>query len=131
MRKRELSIPVFFENKESQKNEYVEAKNDPMEKESRNFRSLPLLKDITYDEMENGSSMPSRSRQSAQTLIQCIIIPSAAPEAVCRECLTMHSKWLAIRTYQLMHTSKYSGELCVFPTDQKQEQILGNCHETF
>nr|CCA23106.1 AlNc14C180G8209 [Albugo laibachii Nc14] len=50
--------------------------------------------------------------------LRCILIVGGLREAVCRECLALHSKWLAVRTYHLAYKSRVeSAELCVFPSE--------------
>ncbi|CCI39464.1 unnamed protein product [Albugo candida] len=62
--------------------------------------------------------------------IRCMIIPGASNDAVCRECLAMHSKWLAIRSYILYHNSrKFSAELIVFRSNFELKEIVSNCRE--
>lgn len=62
--------------------------------------------------------------------IRCMIIPGASSDAVCRECLAMHSKWLAIRSYILYHNSrKFSAELIVFRSNFELKEIVSNCRE--
>lgn len=49
---------------------------------------------------------------------RCMIIPGPISQAVCRECLSMHSKWFAIRSYILSLLSrKFSAELLVFSSN--------------
>nr|CCA23358.1 AlNc14C191G8448 [Albugo laibachii Nc14] len=63
--------------------------------------------------------------------IQCIIIPPPQ-NAVCRECLAMHSDVLVIRTYLLFDRSIHrSAELCVFPSNYPLSEIIQNCNRVF
>ena len=58
----------------------------------------------------------------------CIVIFGKRQEAVCRECLALHSKWLSIRTYQVFSNSKkYSADVCLFTSEYDSDVILGSC----
>ena len=64
--------------------------------------------------------------------IRCMIVRITSIEAVCRECLAMHSKDLTIRSYVLFDDSKASSaEMNVFLSNHIIENIVTNCNITF
>ena len=122
---------MFFGVQANQEKEMVKENNAFMDDQSGNFGLLPIPEAITPNNIQHVPSKVTQNLEDVDTLVQCIVIHGVAQDAVCRECLAMYSKGFAIRTYHLTHKSKYSGELCVFPTDHKQRIILGNCENTF
>lgn len=62
--------------------------------------------------------------------IKCMIIPGISSDAVCRECLAMHSKWFAVRSYLLSYVSRrHSAEVLVFPSDYASSDVVTNCRK--
>lgn len=60
--------------------------------------------------------------------IRCMIIHGPTNDAVCRECLAMHSKWFAVRGYLLFYKHRQlSAELLVFPSNYETSDIKSNC----
>nr|CCA19985.1 CHXC5 [Albugo laibachii Nc14] len=73
-----------------------------------------------------------QNSDSARSSLACMVILGGKQEAVCRECLSLHSEWLAIQTYHLFYLEKdYSAELCVFPSIYEENAILENCRGKF
>lgn len=66
------------------------------------------------------------------TSIRCMIIPGPLSDDICRECLAMHSKWFAVRSYLLFYAEiKSSAELLVFPSNYESSDIVSNCRTKF
>ncbi|CCI11495.1 unnamed protein product [Albugo candida] len=78
-RKQPLKIPLFFGRKS---------------RTSIISQQAPVISN-----MENEIEIRTEYRQGFRSSLRCMIIPSYLEEAVCRECLAMHSEALTIRTY--------------------------------
>nr|CCA19615.1 CHXC30 [Albugo laibachii Nc14] len=130
MRKQEVIIPVFFGEKANRDNENTEANNDFMSTQFNVLPSLPILQEISHSKPGHATEEVTQNSENAKTAFHCFILPGKQ-DAVCHECLAMHSESVAIQTYRLMHKSEHAGELCVFPAEYKQVEIYENCHTTF
>lgn len=84
----------------------------------------------TYWGKVDGTEIQTKKRPDES--FRCFVIVDRLKEAVCRECLALHSKWLAVRTYYLAYVSKVSSaELCAFPSEYDYSAISSNCEEIF
>lgn len=64
--------------------------------------------------------------------MRCILIRSNLYEAVCRECLAMHSKWFTVQSFHLYHQSRERlTELYVFFSNYESSHIVANCDSRF
>nr|CCA24846.1 AlNc14C262G9825 [Albugo laibachii Nc14] len=94
------------------------------------MQARPTGSDNKDDERKeiNTKKYPKESKES----IRCILIVGGVREAVCRECLALHSEWLAVKTYHLAYNSPLeSAELCVFPSEYEYSAIALNCKGFF
>ena len=110
IRKKQHDLPVFF---------------------SRSFLERPRVSteetQITFK--RSGSFQKENAKNSIN---HCIVIFGGKKEAVCRECLALHSKWLSIRTYHVFLQSRQSSvDVCVFTSDYKSDFILSKCRHAF
>ncbi|KAL0582873.1 hypothetical protein ABG067_007165, partial [Albugo candida] len=72
------------------------------------------------------------STQDNESSMRCIAVSSTLQEAVCRECLAMHSTRFAVRAFRLHHKSKKkSAEVYIFLSNYLSLEIVTNCAGTF
>lgn len=62
--------------------------------------SSPAVLDLSLRQSDRVST------QDNESSMRCIAVPSASQEAICRECLDMHSTRFAVRAFRLPHNSK-------------------------
>ena len=131
IRKQDLRIPVVLGRKSSQKVKEAETVNDPMSEKVANSQSSPRPKKLPHGSVKTATGKVIRNVHAIESAVQCIFGPGYTQGAVCHECLAMHSKWIGIQTYQLMYKERFSGELCVFSTIYRHDEIIENCENTF
>lgn len=100
-------------------------------------RKEPKILIMSYPAVLN-SKMPvddhvnTQYGKTVESLMRCMILPFTPQEAVCRECMAMHSKWFAVRSIHLYHTSKKrSADVCVFHSNYSSSLIVANCDKVF
>lgn len=110
MRKKAVSNSVLFKA-DREKTPYYRLENKILE-------PLPMeyFSHITQDQ------------EDIDPRIRCMIIPGLSNDDACRECVAMHSQWLAFRSYLLYYKTRVSSaELLVFPSNYESSDIEFNC----
>ncbi|CCI11549.1 unnamed protein product [Albugo candida] len=129
MRKQVFKVPLFFGRDLPDREIGV---FNMLAEEQSIASSLLHQKDSEIANSKIEKILETESLQNYRSSMRCIIIPSYHEDAVCRECLAMHSDSLAIQTYFLYKSkSRYSAELCVLRSNHESEKIIENCKETF
>ncbi|KAL0582682.1 hypothetical protein ABG067_007346 [Albugo candida] len=125
MRQQVLKIAVSFDRNLPAKKTKVF--NDLADQQSEGYTLLHQHREIA-----NKNILETESLQNDHPSMRCIIVSSYREDAVCRECLAMHSASLAIRTYFLFkRSSSSSAELCVFRSIHESSEIIKNCKGNF
>ena len=115
-----LSIPLFFGSDATC--EFVKAVGVVSKQQPEVHQSS--LGPALVPNIESGEKSTTQRQQDVRSSLRCMMIPAYKEDAVCRECLTMHSDVLAVRTYYLFSKTRiHSAELCVFASNYEISDI--------
>lgn len=103
-----------------------------MPEQERRAPSILVQAPLVSSDVINGNILSTQKGQNDGSTLKCMIIHTFLEEAVCRECLAMHSTSLTVRVYLLYHTSMiHSAELCVFRSIYEVSRIIESCKSFF
>lgn len=79
---------------------------------------------------EEPLSSLNQNKEESDPSARCMILIGLKSDAVCRECLAMHSKRFALRSYILFYDSTLAkAELLVFRSNHNSADIESNCRK--
>nr|CCA17192.1 AlNc14C31G2893 [Albugo laibachii Nc14] len=111
IRKQTSRIPTLFWNEVMKRYVISEKRRTAKEPEVSVFRFTAAIQ----SDIQVHKDPVKEYHQFILSSIQCMIVPFSVKEAVCRECLAMHNKWLSIRSYIVFYASRVeSAEMIVF-----------------
>lgn len=125
-----LKIPLFFFGEYPRRNNKQDV--DSVPEQERRAPSISVQAPLVSSDVINGNILSTQKGQNDGSTLKCMIIHTFLEEAVCRECLAMHSTSLTVRVYLLYHTSMiHSAELCVFRSIYEVSRIIESCKSFF
>lgn len=121
-------IPIFFWNDYSNRDAILLERLDRKDRVVSNMS----LTAVSNSKMRNDDHASTTYSEAVKSSMRCMFTRFKPQEAVCRECLAMHSKWFVVRSFHLRHNSnERSGEVSVFLSSYLSSDIVTNCQKRF